>query len=94
MNIIHRDLKPDNIVFINEMTEQTKPEDVDLRIIDLGLAVEDGKAFKDWANIGTYNFMAPEVFNGFYSNKCDSWACGLIAYLLLLGLSPFKGFDL
>jgi serine/threonine protein kinase len=60
MNILHRDLKPDNIVFINPMSESTSPEEVDLRIIDFGLAVEENEAvFKDWANIGTINYMAP-----------------------------------
>jgi serine/threonine protein kinase len=59
-SIIHRDLKPDNIVFITPLNESSTPEEVDLRIIDFGLAVEEKDCiFKDWANIGTYNFMAP-----------------------------------
>lgn len=60
MNITHRDLKPDNIVFIRQLTERSTPDEVDLRIIDLGLAIEEKqKVFKDWINIGTYNYMAP-----------------------------------
>lgn len=38
--------------------------------------------------------MAPEVFDGIYSQKCDSWSCGVIMNLLLLGFNPFKGFNL
>jgi serine/threonine protein kinase len=60
MNIVHRDLKPDNIVFINKMNKETTPGEVDLRIIDFGLAAQDKDyIFKDWANIGTFNYMAP-----------------------------------
>lgn len=59
-NILHRDLKPDNIVFINPLHQDSIPEEVDLRIIDFGLAVESKEtSFKDWAHVGTYNFMAP-----------------------------------
>ena len=66
-----------------------------MRIIDLGLAIEEKqKVFKDWINIGTYNYMAPEAFTGIYSNKCDAWACGVIMFALLLDNYPFKGFDL
>jgi serine/threonine protein kinase len=65
-----------------------------LRIIDLGLAIEEKeKIFKDWTNIGTYNYMAPESFGGIYSTKCDSWSCGVIMYALLLDFNPFRGFD-
>lgn len=59
-NIVHRDIKPDNIVFVNKLDCCSKAEEVDLRIIDLGLAVEEKeKIFRDWKNIGTYNYMAP-----------------------------------
>lgn len=68
---------------------------MDLRIIDLGLAIEEKqKVFKDWINIGTYNYMSPEAFTGIYSSKCDAWACGVIMFTLLLDINPFKGFDL
>lgn len=39
LNIIHRDIKPDNIVFVKELSEYSRVEDIDVRIIDLGLAI-------------------------------------------------------
>lgn len=34
-------------------------------------------------------YLAPEVFSGLYSTKCDIWGCGVIAHMLLLGFNPF-----
>jgi calcium-dependent protein kinase len=45
---------------------------------------------KDKPEIGTWSYMAPEVFEGLYSSKCDIWSCGVILYILLLGINPFK----
>lgn len=62
-----------------------------MRIIDFGLSVEKSdKTFKDWNKIGTLNYMAPESFNGIYSIKTDSWSCGLIMFILIVGYNPYK----
>jgi len=45
---------------------------------------------KDKKLIGTINYMAPEVIEGSYSDKCDVWSCGIIMHILLTGKSPFK----
>lgn len=34
--------------------------------------------------------MAPEVLQGVYSSKCDLWSAGILLYLMISGLSPFK----
>jgi serine/threonine protein kinase len=81
LGIIHRDIKPDNLAFTRHIHQHSSREQVDLRIIDFGLAVEQpASVFKDWAKVGTISYMAPEVFDGIYSAKCDAWACGVVMY--------------
>ena len=33
--------------------------------------------------------MAPEVFKGNYTEKCDIWALGIILYLMIVGHNPY-----
>jgi len=37
--------------------------------------------------------MSPETFEGVYSHKGDSWACGIIMHLILLNSNPFLHID-
>ncbi|XP_045407525.1 myosin light chain kinase family member 4 [Lemur catta] len=85
MNILHLDLKPENILCVNRDAKQIK-------IIDFGLARSYKPREKLKVNFGTPEFLAPEVVNyDFVSFPTDMWSVGVIAYMLLSGLSPFLG---
>ena len=84
-NIMHRDLKPENLLFLN------KTPDSPLKLIDFGLAMkfEPGQMYDMRA--GTPYYVAPQILEGRYDQKCDIWSIGVITYVLLCGYPPFFG---
>jgi calcium-dependent protein kinase len=88
MNILHRDLKPENILFTGDSLDRN----VKIKIVDFGTA----KMFTNDAEkkvIGSSYYIAPEVLERSYNEKCDLWSCGVILYILLTGEAPFNGSD-
>jgi calcium-dependent protein kinase len=39
--------------------------------------------------MGTADFVAPEVLNNSYDNRCDVWSIGCLAHMMLCGSPPF-----
>lgn len=79
-NVVHRDIKPENImVSAND----------ELKLIDFGLSkrYETNQKLKTIA--GTPYYMAPEVLDGRYDNKCDTWSLGVLLYVFMSGYLPF-----
>ena len=91
-NILHRDLKPENILIFKKETDFVdKQEYFWIKIIDFGTA----KIFKNDKNedkvVGSPYYIAPEVLNKDYNEKCDTWSVGVILYMFLVGRPPFDG---
>ena len=38
---------------------------------------------------GTPYYMAPEVHQGQYDSKCDTWSLGVLLYVFMSGYLPF-----
>ena len=66
-------------------------ENESLKLIDFGLSKRQKKNEKLHNVAGTPYYMAPEVLEGNYDNKCDTWALGVLLYVLMSGYLPFQG---
>ncbi|KAM9308830.1 serine/threonine-protein kinase 17A [Gastrophryne carolinensis] len=87
-NVVHLDLKPQNIL----LTSDCPPGDI--KIVDFGLSriVNNNEEIREI--MGTTEYIAPEILS--YepiSTATDMWSIGVLAYVMLTGLSPFLGDD-
>ena len=85
-NIIHRDLKPENLLLRHR---PKTPMDLEVKIIDFGLS----KCMNEPVTstfLGTRGYLAPEMLQRLeYSKAVDTWALGVIVFVLLCGCLPF-----
>ncbi|EGR29296.1 protein kinase domain protein [Ichthyophthirius multifiliis] len=84
-NIVHRDLKPENLLFDSDK------KNANLKVIDFGTSRKIDKSKKMTKLLGTPYYIAPEVLNKSYDEKCDVWSCGIILFISLCGYPPFSG---
>ena len=70
--------------------EQNKDFD-QIKIIDFGTSLVYDSAKSLDEKLGTPYYIAPEVLNKKYNEKCDIWSCGVITYIILSGMPPFNG---
>ena len=89
-NIIHRDLKPENLLLESKPSGFTLGN-VIIKVSDFGCSLISQKNRKQTQRSGTAYYIAPEVLNQEYDNKCDIWSSGVILYVLLSGKPPFRG---
>ena len=72
--LIHGDLKPENI-FIDKYNK--------IKIGDFGISLKLENTRYAKSQVGTFNYMAPEILKGEnYNNKVDIWALGCVIYEL------------
>ncbi|ETI46529.1 CAMK/CDPK protein kinase [Phytophthora nicotianae CJ01A1] len=81
--ITHRDLKLENLLLENAENPGS------LRLCDFGLSTRFKRGEKLEKPLGTIDYVAPEVLDGDYNEKCDLWSVGVICFELLTGVSPF-----
>ena len=88
LNIIHRDLKPENVLIANKNKNNNYPN---IKICDFGISKIVEKQEVQNKVVGSIYYVAPEVLNKNYNEKCDLWSCGVIMYFLLTKRVPFSG---
>jgi hypothetical protein len=82
MGVVHRDLKPGNIFL----------EHGNLKVGDYGLCKSMNASQRPQTRqVGTVEYMAPEISTGQYTKSIDIYACGIILFEMLTGRRPFAG---
>ena len=84
-NIAHRDLKLENWVLMTPNAWS------DLKLIDFGLSTHFRRDEMMTRVVGSSYYVAPQVLKRSYTEACDLWSLGVIAYMLLSGAPPFYG---
>ena len=80
----HRDIKLENILL-----EENGPELL-VKVIDFDTAVQlDGSIISELR--GSLPYVAPEVIERGYNEKCDVWSAGVAMFAMLTGRYPFLG---
>jgi serine/threonine protein kinase len=74
-DIMHRDIKLDNIMLRDDEPEPKNPV-----LVDFGLARRGPVVGKSVC--GTPGYIAPEIFVGGYTNKCDVFGLGVVYHYL------------
>lgn len=87
--VVHRDLKPENILIDCIL----KTGQIRVKVIDFGTALFLAPHGTISETLGTPYYIAPEVIESDYNEKCDIWSIGVIMYILLSGSPPFNGND-
>jgi len=82
--IVHGDIKPHNIHFRGV-------DDDMIKLIDFGTSRRINPDHHMHGVFGTVYYLAPEVIEGDYDEKCDVWSIGVILYILIAGGPPFDG---
>ena len=87
-SIVHRDIKPENIL-VQQFDKNKNSDELNIKLIDFGAS----NFFKEneilTLKVGSPYYIAPEVLNKSYNEKCDIWSSGVVLYVMLTGSFPF-----
>lgn len=61
-----------------------------IKLIDFGTSQVFNEGEKMELVLGTPYYIAPEVLQGNYDEKCDIWSIGVILFILISGTAPFN----
>lgn len=81
--VTHRNIKPENIIYESNETNAK------LKLIGFGTSLFCDNELEKEMEINY--FISPEGLMNKTSDKSDVWSLGVILYLLLSGIPPFKG---
>ncbi|CAE8596510.1 unnamed protein product [Polarella glacialis] len=73
--IAHRDVKVDNCLILEKSSSRPT-----LKLADFGLASTFQPGVPMTSSVGTLQYMAPEVLEGKYDERCDVWGAGAFAF--------------
>lgn len=82
LHITHRDLKLENILLDKRLN---------IKLCDFGFAKDNSRYDLSKTYCGSKSYAAPEILRGvqYEPMKADTWAIGVILYILVTGKMPF-----
>ena len=89
--ITHRDIKLENLLCL---PQKAGDNDVKVKLTDFGFACyfKQGEELK--LPLGSPLYMAPELIRKKpYDQRVDTWAVGVMTYIMLTGTPPFYDED-